>query len=52
VSLDLKDRSLIWMNSYLFEHRYLDVKIKQTKAKIGRLKHRLDRLEQKKVPYE
>jgi hypothetical protein len=49
VSLDLKDRSLIWMNAYLFEHRYLDVKIKQIKAKIGRLKHRLDRLEQKKV---
>jgi IS605 OrfB family transposase len=49
VSLELKDRSFIWMNAYLFEHRYLDVKIKQTKAKIGRLKHRLDRLEQKKV---
>jgi hypothetical protein len=41
ISLALKNRSLIWMNSYLFEHRYLDVKMKRTKAKIGRLKHRL-----------
>ncbi|BDG36167.1 hypothetical protein [Saccharococcus caldoxylosilyticus] len=49
VSLELKNKSLIWMNSYLFEHRYLDVKIKRTKAKIGRLKHRLYRLEQKKM---
>jgi IS605 OrfB family transposase len=49
ISLELKNRSLIWMNSYLFEHRYLDVKIKRTKAKIGRLTHRLDRLEQKKA---
>jgi hypothetical protein len=49
ISLALKNRSLIWMNSYLFEHRYLDVKMKRTKAKIGRLKHRLDRLEQKKM---
>jgi IS605 OrfB family transposase len=49
ISLALKNRSLIWMNSYLFEHRYLDVKMKRTKAKIGRLKHRLYRLEQKKM---
>jgi hypothetical protein len=49
ISFELKNRSLIWMNSYLFEHRYLDVKMKRTKAKIGRLKHRLDRLEQKKA---
>jgi hypothetical protein len=48
ISLALKNRSLIWINSYLFEHRYLDVELKRTKAKIGRLKHRLDRLEQKK----
>jgi hypothetical protein len=41
VSLDLKDRSLIWMNSYLFEHRYLDVKIKQTKAKLEEEKRQL-----------
>lgn len=37
------------MNTYLFEHRYLDAKIKQTKAKIGCLEHRLYRLEWKKV---
>ncbi|WP_017434563.1 hypothetical protein [Saccharococcus caldoxylosilyticus] len=49
ISLELKNRSLIWMNSYLFEHRYLDMKIKRTKAKVGCLKHRLDRLEQKKT---
>uniref|UniRef100_UPI0035B51188 hypothetical protein n=1 Tax=Parageobacillus toebii TaxID=153151 RepID=UPI0035B51188 len=49
ISLALKNRSLIWMNSYSFEHRYLDVKMKRTKAKIGRLTHRLDRLEQKKM---
>jgi hypothetical protein len=49
ISLGLKDRSFIWMNAYLFEHCYLDVKIKRTKAKIGRLTHCLNRLEQKKA---
>jgi IS605 OrfB family transposase len=49
ISLELKNKSLIWMNSYLFEHRHLDVKMKRTKAKIGRLTHRLDRLKQKKM---
>jgi hypothetical protein len=43
ISLELKNKSLIWMNSYLFEHRYLDVKMKRAKAKIGRLTHRLYR---------
>ncbi|MEB4855876.1 IS200/IS605 family accessory protein TnpB-related protein [Priestia megaterium] len=36
------------MNTYLFEHQYLDVAIKRLKAKIGRLEHRLFRLEGKK----
>jgi IS605 OrfB family transposase len=49
ISLELKNKSLIWINSYLFEHRYLDVELKRTKAKIGCLKHRLYRLEQKKM---
>jgi hypothetical protein len=31
ISFELKNRSLIWMNSYLFEHRYLDVKMKRRK---------------------
>jgi len=48
VSLECKSCSLIWMNAYLFEHRYLDVTIKRLKAKIGRLEHRLFRLEAKK----
>jgi IS605 OrfB family transposase len=48
VSLELKNCSLIWVNTYLFEHRYLDVTIKRLKAKIGRLEHRLFRLEGKK----
>ncbi|MEH6889706.1 hypothetical protein V7024_08275 [Bacillus sp. JJ864] len=39
---------MIWLTFYSFEHCYLDPKIKNTKAKIGRLKHRLDRLQQKK----
>ncbi|HZG73311.1 MAG TPA: hypothetical protein VEY51_17380, partial [Chondromyces sp.] len=38
----------IWLNTYLFEHQYLDVQIKRLKAKIGRLEHRLFRIEQKK----
>ncbi|MGX9157640.1 IS200/IS605 family accessory protein TnpB-related protein [Priestia megaterium] len=48
VSLALQNRSLVWMNTYLFEHQYLDVAIKRLKAKIGRLEHRLFRLEGKK----
>lgn len=48
ISLELKNRSLIWVNTYLFEHQYLDVTIKRLKAKIGRLEHRLFRLEGKK----
>ncbi|MDU9693376.1 IS200/IS605 family accessory protein TnpB-related protein [Priestia aryabhattai] len=48
VSLELKSCSLVWMNTYLFEHQYLDVTIKRLKAKIGRLEHRLFRLEGKK----
>lgn len=48
VSLELKSCSLIWMNTYLFEHQYLDATIKRLKAKIGRLEHRLFRLEGKK----
>ena len=48
VSLEQKKQSLIWFNSYLFEHQYLDKEIKCRKAKIGRVEHRLFRLEQKK----
>ncbi|WP_308410589.1 hypothetical protein [Priestia megaterium] len=48
VSLALQNHSLVWMNIYLFEHQYLDVAIKRLKAKIGRLEHRLFRLEEKK----
>ncbi|PEB62688.1 transposase [Priestia megaterium] len=48
ISLECKSCSLIWMNTYLFEHQYLDVTIKRLKAKIGRLEHRLFRLEEKK----
>ncbi|MDT0148428.1 IS200/IS605 family accessory protein TnpB-related protein [Priestia aryabhattai] len=48
ISLECKSYSLIWMNTYLFEHQYLDLTIKQLKAKIGRLEHRLFRLEGKK----
>ncbi|WP_129703502.1 hypothetical protein [Priestia megaterium] len=36
ISLECKSCSLIWMNTYLFEHQYLDLTIKQLKAKIGR----------------
>jgi len=48
ISLECKSCSLIWMNTYLFEHQYLDLTIKRLKAKIGRLEHRLFRLEEKK----
>ncbi|MED4254060.1 IS200/IS605 family accessory protein TnpB-related protein [Priestia megaterium] len=48
VSLELQNYSLVWTNTYLFEHQYLDVAIKRLKAKIGRLTHRLFRLEGKK----
>ncbi|MBU8686489.1 IS200/IS605 family accessory protein TnpB-related protein [Priestia megaterium] len=48
VSLELQNHSLIWTNTYLFEHQYLDVAIKRLKEKIGRLAHRLFRLEGKK----
>ncbi|WP_445505630.1 IS200/IS605 family accessory protein TnpB-related protein [Niallia sp. 03091] len=48
VSLECKNQSFIWMNTYLFEHQHLDVTIKRIKAKIGRLQHRLFRLEGKK----
>lgn len=48
VSQTLRNRSAIWFNAYLFEHQYLDVQIKQLKAKIGRLTHKLFRLQQKK----
>lgn len=43
-----KPQTDIWLNIYLFEHRYVDVEIKRLKAKIGRLEHRLFRTEQKK----
>ncbi|WDW10043.1 IS200/IS605 family accessory protein TnpB-related protein [Priestia aryabhattai] len=49
ISLERKNCSLIWMNTYLFEHQYLDLTIKRLKAKIGRLEHRLFRLEGKKA---
>ncbi|MED3883964.1 IS200/IS605 family accessory protein TnpB-related protein [Priestia aryabhattai] len=48
VSLELQNYSLVWTNTYLFEHQYLDVAIKRLKAKIGRLTHRFFRLEGKK----
>ncbi len=48
ISLECKSCSLIWMNTYLFEHQYLDVTIKRLKAKIGHLAHRLFRLEGQK----
>ena len=48
ISLECKSCSLIWMNTYLFEHQYLDLTIKRLKAKIGRLAHRLFRLEGQK----
>ncbi|WP_235607988.1 IS200/IS605 family accessory protein TnpB-related protein, partial [Bacillus cereus] len=47
-----KNDTLIWFSEYLFEHQYLDVQIKGTKAKIGRLLHRQFRLEQKLVSYQ
>jgi IS605 OrfB family transposase len=48
VSLEQKKQSLIWFNIYLFEHQYVDKQIKSRKVKIGRIEHRLFRLEQKK----
>ncbi|WP_242217890.1 IS200/IS605 family accessory protein TnpB-related protein [Bacillus cereus group sp. BfR-BA-01380] len=48
VSLSLPKKTMIWLTFYSFEHYYLDPKIKNTKAKVGRLKHRFDRLQQKK----
>ncbi|WP_455919795.1 IS200/IS605 family accessory protein TnpB-related protein [Priestia megaterium] len=48
ISLECKSCSLLWMNTYLFEHQYLDLIIKRLKAKIGRLAHRLFRLEGQK----
>ncbi|WP_028402231.1 IS200/IS605 family accessory protein TnpB-related protein [Ectobacillus panaciterrae] len=48
ISLSLQKKTIIWLTTYSFEHRCLDRKIKHTKAKIGRLQHRLDRLRQKK----
>ena len=47
VSLEQKKQSLIWFNSYLFEHQYLDKEIKCRKAKIGRVEHRLFKLRTK-----
>ena len=48
VSLEQKKQCLIWFNAYLFEHQYVDQEMKFRKAKIGRIEHRLFRLEQKK----
>jgi len=48
VSLEQKKQSLIWFHAYLFEHQYVDKELTFRKAKIGRLEHRLFRLEQKK----
>lgn len=48
VSLEQKKQSLIWFNTYLFEHQHIDKDITFRKAKIGRLEHRLFRLEEKK----
>ncbi len=48
VSLQQKQQCLIWFNTYLFEHQYVDQELKYRKAKMGRMEHRLFRLEQKK----
>ncbi len=37
----------VYKNIYLFEHQYLEPKIKQWKARVGQLAFRLDRLEKK-----
>ncbi|EEL51704.1 MULTISPECIES: IS200/IS605 family accessory protein TnpB-related protein [Bacillus cereus group] len=52
IAVSRKKDTLIWFSQYLFEHQYLDVQIKWTKAKIGRLTHRQYRLEQKLASYE
>ncbi|MFB9761238.1 hypothetical protein, partial [Ectobacillus funiculus] len=43
-----KNETHIWFSLYLFEHRHLDKEIKRLKARIGQLRHRLFRQEQKK----
>ncbi|WP_088362995.1 IS200/IS605 family accessory protein TnpB-related protein [Bacillus cereus] len=48
VSMARRKETRIWFNTYLFEHRYVTPTIKFLKAKIGRITHRLHRLEQKK----
>ncbi|MED2737127.1 IS200/IS605 family accessory protein TnpB-related protein [Bacillus toyonensis] len=48
VSMMRRKETRIWFNTYLFEHRYVTPTIKFLKAKIGRITHRLYRLEQKK----
>ncbi|GAB6454555.1 IS200/IS605 family accessory protein TnpB-related protein [Bacillus luti] len=52
IGVSRKNDTLIWFNEYLFEHQYIDVQIKWTKAKMGRLMHRQFRLEQKLVSYQ
>lgn len=52
IAVSRKKDTLIWFSEYLFEHQYIDVQIKWTKAKIGRLMHRQFRLEQKLVSYQ
>lgn len=48
VSQSVKNKSNIWLNTYLFEHQYVDVQIKRLKSRSGQFQHRLKRLEQKK----
>ena len=43
-----KDKILIWNNLFLFEHQFLDVQIKRIQAKLGRIRHRQQRLTEEK----
>ncbi|WP_129728365.1 IS200/IS605 family accessory protein TnpB-related protein [Ectobacillus funiculus] len=47
-ALHRKNETQVWFSPYLFEHRHLDKEIKRLKARIGQLRHRLLRQEQKK----
>jgi IS605 OrfB family transposase len=51
ITLQLKHQTLKWSNEYLFEHQYVDIQLKQTKARIGHLLNRQKRLEQKLTSY-
>ncbi|MFC6605330.1 hypothetical protein ACFQDF_33530 [Ectobacillus funiculus] len=47
-ALHRKNGTQVWFSLYLFEHRHIDKELKRLKARIGQIRHRLLRQEQKK----